>query len=76
MKIAVVGTGYVGLSNAILLDQHNEVVLLDIDQERVAKIGRKELPIEDKEMEAYLHIKSLNLRATIDKDEAYKMLLM
>ncbi|WP_456107070.1 nucleotide sugar dehydrogenase [Polynucleobacter wuianus] len=72
MKIAVVGTGYVGLSNAILLDQHNEVVLLDIDQERVAKIGRKELPIEDKEMEAYLHIKSLNLRATIDKDEAYK----
>ena len=71
MKIAVVGTGYVGLSNALLLSQHNEVVALDILQERVDQINRKESPIEDVEVEAYLKNKSSNFRATTDKADAY-----
>lgn len=72
MKIAIAGTGYVGLSNAILLAQHNEVVALDIVPEKVAMINRKESPIEDPEIEEYLENKTLNLRATLDKADAYE----
>ena len=72
MKIAIAGTGYVGLSNAILLAQHNEVIALDIVSEKVELLNQKKSPIEDKEIEAYLANKPLNLRATLDKNEAYK----
>jgi UDPglucose 6-dehydrogenase len=71
MKITVVGAGYVGLSNAVLLAQHNEVVVLDIDVDKVNLINQKKSTIEDKEIEDYLANKSLNLRATIDKVDAY-----
>ncbi|MDD3883616.1 MAG: nucleotide sugar dehydrogenase [Gallionella sp.] len=71
MKIAIAGTGYVGLSNAILLSQHNEVVALDIDAAKVEKLNRKQSPIEDAEIEDYLQHKTLNFRATLDKLEAY-----
>ena len=72
MKIAVVGTGYVGLSNAILLAQHNEVVAVDIIQEKVDMINDKVSPIVDKEIEDYLKNKKLNLVATTDAYKAYK----
>ena len=71
MKIAGAGTGYVGLSNAILLAQHNEVVALDIVSEKVATLNRRESPIIDAEVEDYLKNKALNLNATLDKQEAY-----
>jgi len=71
LKIAIAGTGYVGLSNAILLAQHNEVVALDIIPEKVAMINRKQSPIEDVEIEDYLAHRALNLKATLDKKEAY-----
>ena len=72
MKIAVAGTGYVGLSNAILLAQHNEVVAVDIINEKVDKINRRISPIVDKEIEEYLKNKELNLIATNDYYKAYK----
>jgi UDPglucose 6-dehydrogenase len=71
MKIAIAGTGYVGLSNAILLAQHNEVVALDIVPEKVEMINRKVSPIVDDEIEDYLKNKPLKLRATLDKHDAY-----
>lgn len=71
-KIAIAGTGYVGLSNAILLAQHNSVVALDIVEEKVNMLNNKESPIEDIEIEDYLKNKKLNFKATTDKEEAYK----
>lgn len=71
MKIAIAGTGYVGLSNAVLLAQHNEVVAVDIVKEKVDMINNKKSPIADLEIEEYLANKSLNLRATTDNVEAY-----
>ena len=72
MKIAIAGTGYVGLSNAILLAQHNEVIALDIIQEKVDMINNKKSPIVDREIEEYLSTKELNLVATTDISKAYK----
>lgn len=72
MKIAVAGTGYVGLSNGILLAQHNEVVALDIIPEKIEMLNNKILPIEDKELEEYITTKKLNFTATLDKKKAYK----
>ncbi|WP_019605880.1 nucleotide sugar dehydrogenase [Teredinibacter turnerae] len=71
MKIAVAGTGYVGLSNAVLLAQHHEVVALDLIPEKVDLINNKKSPIVDAEIEDFLANKNLNLRATLDKAEAY-----
>ena len=72
MKIAIAGTGYVGLSNAILLAQNNEVVALDINPEKIRLINEKKSPIEDEEIDYYLKHKKINLRATLDKFDAYK----
>ncbi len=72
MKIAIAGTGYVGLSNAVLLAQHNEVWAVDIIPEKVELINAKKSPIIDKEIEEYLKTKGLNLTATLDGDKAYK----
>lgn len=72
MKIAVAGTGYVGLSNAILLAQNNEVYAVDIVPEKVEMINNKKSPIVDKEIEEYLRDKNLNLTATTDAETAYK----
>lgn len=72
MKIAVVGTGYVGLSNAVILAQHHDVWALDVDPERVAMVNRRESPIIDAELQDYLATRELSLTATLDKDEAYR----
>lgn len=71
MKIAVVGTGYVGLSNAVLLAQNHQVVALDINAERVALINARKAPIEDREIEDYLSNRPLQLSATLSPEEAY-----
>ncbi|ASP46645.1 nucleotide sugar dehydrogenase [Cognaticolwellia beringensis] len=71
MKITIVGTGYVGLSNAVLLGQNNEVIALDIDEERVSLINIKQSTVADAEIEYYLSNRHLNLKATLDKVEAY-----
>jgi len=71
-KIAIAGTGYVGLSNAVLLAQHNEVVAVDVIQEKVDMINRKESPIVDEEIQEYLANHDLNLTATTDGVAAYK----
>ncbi|SDB34515.1 nucleotide sugar dehydrogenase [Eubacterium oxidoreducens] len=72
MKIAVAGTGYVGLSNAILLSQHNEVTAVDLVKEKVDMINQRISPLVDAEIEDYLAHKELNLKATTDGDSAYK----
>jgi UDPglucose 6-dehydrogenase len=72
MKIAIAGTGYVGLSNAMLLAQHNEVVALDIVQAKVELLNQKKSPIRDAEIEHFLANKQLNFKATTIKEEAYR----
>ncbi|RIA36345.1 UDPglucose 6-dehydrogenase [Ectopseudomonas oleovorans] len=72
MNITVVGTGYVGLSNAVLLAQHNSVIALDIIPSKVNMINERQSPIEDNELRLYLAERSLKLKATLDKEEAYR----
>jgi len=72
MNITIAGTGYVGLSNAVLLAQHHQVIALDVLPEKVELINQRQSPIADKELEDYLSNKPLNLRATLDKFEAYE----
>lgn len=72
MKIAICGTGYVGLSNAVLLSQHHEVVAVDVIASKVELINQRRSPIVDKEIESYLASHDLNLRATLNKEEAYQ----
>ncbi|QDO76385.1 nucleotide sugar dehydrogenase [Aeromonas caviae] len=72
MKIAICGTGYVGLSNAVLLSQHHEVVAVDVIASKVEMINQGRSPIVDKEIESYLASRDLNLRSTLNKEEAYQ----
>ena len=72
IKIAIAGTGYVGLSNSVLLAQHNEVIALDINKEKIDQINNKISPISDAEIEDFFANKSLNLKATLNKEKAYK----
>lgn len=72
MKIAIAGTGYVGLSNAMLLAQHNEVIAVDIIKEKIDLLNNKQSPIEDAEASDFLQNKKLNFSATLDKEKAYK----
>lgn len=71
MKIAIAGTGYVGLSNAMLLAQHNEVIAVDIIEEKVDLLNNKKSPIVDVEIEEFLANKAINFKATLDKELAY-----
>lgn len=72
MNITIVGTGYVGLSNAVLLAQHHNVIALDIIPEKVQMLNNKQSPIDDNEITKFLKTKQLNIKATLDKEEAYK----
>ena len=72
MKLAIAGTGYVGLANAVLLAQHHEVIALDIVQEKVDMLNNKQSPIVDKDIEEFLATKELNLKATTDPEEAFQ----
>ena len=72
MKIAIAGTGYVGLSNAMLLAQHNEVIAVDIIKEKIELLNHKQSPINDIEIEDFLAHKNINFTATLDKELAYK----
>lgn len=72
MKIAVAGMGYVGLSLAVLLAQHNHVTAVDIEPEKIEKINNRISPIQDDFIKKYLTEKQLNLKATIDGESAYK----
>jgi len=72
MKISVAGTGYVGLSMAVLLAQHHEVVALDVVPAKVQQINRRQSPIDDADIEHFLANKPLNLRATLDAQDAYQ----
>ena len=72
LKVAVAGTGYVGLSNALLLAQHNEVIALDIVPEKVQMLNERKSPIIDSEIESFLKRDDLNFKATLDNEEAYK----
>lgn len=72
MKIAVAGTGYVGMSIATLLSQHHEVIAVDIIPEKIEKINKRISPIQDEYIEKYLAEKELDLKATLDAETAYK----
>ena len=72
IKITVVGSGYVGMSLAVLLSQHNDVIVLDINSDRVKSINNKISTVEDNEIQAFMNERKLSLSATLDKEYAYK----
>ena len=72
MKVTIAGTGYVGLSNAILLSQYNEVLAVDIVQDKIDLLNNKQSPIVDAQISDFLSNKQLNFKATLDKNLAYK----